>query len=73
MIFLLLGEHMIKRYRLEEVADVFTGIRITRYQNGDLKEQDVLKKTYEDSPNIEKNKELLHYFLQLQGHLDNLH
>ena len=50
---------MIKKYRLEQVADVFTGIRITRYQNGDLKEQHVLKKTYEDSPNIDTKKEFV--------------
>jgi type I restriction enzyme S subunit len=50
---------MIKKYKLEQVADVFTGIRITRYQNGDLKEQHVLKKTYEDSPNIDTKKEFV--------------
>lgn len=50
---------MIKKYRLEQVADVFTGIRITRYQNGDLKEQHVLKKTYEDSPKIDTKKEFV--------------
>lgn len=48
---------MIKRYKLEEVADVFTGIRVKRYQEGDLAEQLVLKKTYENSSEIEKKSE----------------
>lgn len=48
---------MIKRYKLEEVADVFTGIRIARYQSGDTEEQEVLKKTFEDNPKIEKKTE----------------
>lgn len=44
---------MIKRYKLEEVADVFTGIRIKRYQDGDTVEKKILKKTFDDSPNVE--------------------
>lgn len=48
---------MIKRYRLEDVAEVFTGIRIKRYQSGDVVKQEVLKKTFEDSSNVKTEME----------------
>ena len=44
---------MIKKYKFDEVAEIFTGIRIKRYQKGCTVKQKVLKKTYEDSSNID--------------------
>ena len=44
---------MIEMIRLEEIADIFTGIRIKRYQKGQTKRYIVLKKTYDDSYKIE--------------------
>ena len=44
---------MIKKYKFDEIADIFTGIRVKRYQKGITVEQKVLKKTYEDSSKIE--------------------
>ena len=48
-----IGECMINRYRFDEIADIFTGIRVKRYQKGQTIKQKVLKKTYEDSSKIE--------------------
>lgn len=44
---------MINKYRFDEIADIFTGIRIKRYQKGFTVKQKVLKKTYEESSNID--------------------
>ena len=44
---------MIKKYKFDEIADIFTGIRIKRYQKGYTVPQEVLKKTYDDSSNID--------------------
>ena len=44
---------MIKKYKFDEIADIFTGIRIKRYQKGYTVPQEVLKKTYDDSSKIE--------------------
>ena len=44
---------MITRYRFDEIADIFTGIRVKRYQKGLTVTQPVLKKTYDDSPRYE--------------------
>ena len=44
---------MIKDYKFDEIADIFTGIRIKRYQKGFTVKQKVLKKTYEESSKIE--------------------
>lgn len=44
---------MIKEYKFDEIADIFTGIRVKRYQKGQVKIQKVLKKTYEDSSKFE--------------------
>lgn len=44
---------MIKKYKFGEIADIFTGIRVKRYQKGKTKVQRVLKKTYENSPQFE--------------------
>ena len=44
---------MIKKYKFDEVAEIFTGIRIKRYQKGFTVKQKVLKKTYEDSSNLD--------------------
>ncbi len=44
---------MIKKYKFDDVAEIFTGIRIKRYQKGYTIKQEVLKKTYEDSSNID--------------------
>ena len=51
--FNLIGEYMIKKYKFDEIADIFTGIRIKRYQKGYTVPQEVLKKTYDDSSNID--------------------
>ena len=48
-----LGEYMIKYYKFDEIADIFTGIRVKRYQKGITVEKKILKKTYEDSSRIE--------------------
>ena len=48
---------MIKKYKFDEIADIFTGIRIKRYQKGYTVPQEVLKKTYDDSSKIETDKE----------------
>ncbi len=50
---------MIKKYKFDEIADIFTGIRVKRYQKGITVEQKVLKKTYEDSSKIETDIELV--------------
>lgn len=47
------GECMIKKYKFDDVAEIFTGIRVKRYQKGFTIKQEVLKKTYEDSSKIE--------------------
>ena len=44
---------MITKYRFDEIADIFTGIRVKRYQKGITIKQKVLKKTHEDSSQIE--------------------
>ena len=44
---------MIKKYKFDEIADIFTGIRVKRYQKGYTVPQEVLKKTYDDSSNID--------------------
>ena len=51
--FHLMGEHMITKYRFDEIADIFTGIRVKRYQKGVTIPQKVLKKTYDDSSQFE--------------------
>ena len=51
--FNLIGEYMIKKYKFDEIADIFTGIRVKRYQKGYTVPQEVLKKTYDDSSNID--------------------
>lgn len=43
---------MINRYKFDDIAEIFTGIRVKRYQKGQLEKQKVLKKTYEDSSKI---------------------
>ena len=48
-----MGEYMDNRYKFGEIAEIFTGIRVKRYQKGETITQPVLKKTYEDSPKIE--------------------
>ena len=44
---------MINKYKFDEIAEIFTGIRVKRYQKGLTVRQKVLKKTYEDSSRIE--------------------
>lgn len=44
---------MINRYKFEEIADIFTGIRVKRYQKGLTSPHKVLKKIHEDSSQIE--------------------
>lgn len=44
---------MITKYRFDEIADIFTGIRVKRYQKGVTITQQVLKKTHDDSSQIE--------------------
>ena len=44
---------MDNQYKFDEIADIFTGIRVKRYQKGQVKIQKVLKKTYEDSSKFE--------------------
>ena len=44
---------MINKYKFDEIAEIFTGIRVKRYQKGETIKQKVLKKTYEDSSQIE--------------------
>ena len=50
---------MIKKYKFDDIADIFTGIRVKRYQKGITVEQEVLKKTYEDSSRVETDIELV--------------
>ena len=40
---------MIKEYKFEDIADIFTGIRIKRYQKGITVKQEVLKKIVQKS------------------------
>ena len=44
---------MDNQYKFDEIADIFTGIRVKRYQKGETKPQKVLKKTYEGSSQFE--------------------
>lgn len=50
---------MIEKYRFDEIADIFTGIRVKRYQKGYTVKQKVLKKTYDDSSRIETECEMV--------------
>ena len=50
---------MIKKYKFDDIADIFTGIRVKRYQKGITVEQEVLKKTYEDSSRVDTDTELV--------------
>lgn len=44
---------MIDKYRFEDIADIFTGVRVNRYQKGITEEKKVLKKTYDYSSNVD--------------------
>ena len=44
---------MIKEYKFGDIAEIFTGMRVKRYQKGHMVEKDMLKKTYEDSSKID--------------------
>ena len=47
---------MIKEYKVGDIAEIFTGIRVKRYQKGHLEEKVMLKKIYEDSSKIDTDK-----------------
>ncbi|WP_297981836.1 restriction endonuclease subunit S [uncultured Methanobrevibacter sp.] len=40
---------MIQKYKFEEIADIFTGVRVKRYQDGITHKERILKKTYSDN------------------------
>lgn len=43
---------MITRYKFGDIADIFTGIRLSRYKKGMTKLQPILQKTYKGSSQI---------------------
>ena len=50
---------MIKYYKFDEIADIFTGIRVKRYQKGITVEKKILKKTYEETFSLESESNVI--------------